>query len=73
MSESLYYNAPKYDSKGILNNKRCTAFYVYSLTQIVVALDATSEVLNNSEGKIFCHPQNVSYKKSDHSLKNCGI
>jgi hypothetical protein len=69
----LYYNALKYDGKGILNNKRCTAFSVYSLTQIIVALDATSEDLNNSEGEIFCHPQNLSYKTNDHSLKNCGI
>lgn len=73
VSESLYYNAPKYDSKGILNSERCTAFSVYSLTQIVVALDTTSEVLNNSEREIFCHPQNVSYSTSDPSLKNCGI
>lgn len=36
-------------------------------------MDATSEVLNNSEGEIFCYPQDVSYRTSDHSLKNCGI
>ena len=40
---------------------------------MVVALDATSEVLNNSEGEIFCHPQNVSYGTGGHLLKNCGI
>jgi hypothetical protein len=29
---------------------------------MVVALDATSEVLNTSEGEIFCHLLNVSYR-----------